>query len=213
MRSMFYVAAAAALVAGAPASAQNFEGVRAEARVGWNRIKLNGAFADGTDTLRASGSDNGVSYGAEVGYDKMVRNNLLLGLYGTLDFANNKSCSEVFGLDQGCLKARRNIALGGRVGATFADSVLVYAKGGYSNGRLGISYNDQEGLLESFDVGRNRNGFHLGLGGESIITSRIYGKLEYVYSRYSRSRFSADEFEVSARAQRHQVLAGVGVRF
>lgn len=219
-----YVAALLAVSAVAsPAFAQdgNFSGVRGEVRIGWDSLGADAAFPDPDDadeTLTASSDDDGVNYGVELGYDLQLGENFVVGAYGGVDFSQAELCSEIVGDDRGCVEAGRNLTAGLRAGFVLGDSVLVYAKGGYSNGRLRVDYDgdvedDDNELLE---LNRNRSGYHFGGGFEVALSRNLYVKADYTYTDYSGFTYTDPEDEdLTARfgASRHQALAGVGFRF
>ena len=91
------------------------------------------------------------------------------------------------------VKAGRDLYAGVRAGYVVAPNTLLYAKGGYTNARV-------IGETANVRVADNLDGFRLGAGVERQF-GRFYGKVEYRYSNYSQD------------VERHQVLAGLGVRF
>ncbi|UIJ44823.1 porin family protein [Sphingomonas cannabina] len=206
------VAPLAALVLATPAMAQDMGGARVEAHVGYDRVNLDVDYDDGVDQFSGSDGTDGVAYGVEAGYD-VVTSGVVLGVYAGLDLASTDYCSEIYGDDEACLKARRNITLGVRAGVPVGPRTLVYAKGGYSNGRVKATYEDFEGILDSGKVSDNLDGFHLGAGVQSGFGKNLYAKLEYVYTNYSGYDIETTDFGASADFDRHQVLLGLGVRF
>jgi outer membrane immunogenic protein len=91
---------------------------------------------------------------------------------------------------------------------------LVYAKGGYTNARLDVLASDGSvDRRENFEL----NGYRLGAGVEQAIGSRAYAKVEYRYSNYNNADFqfrdgsTTSQFDIDT--DRHQVVAGVGIRF
>ncbi|MEX0341990.1 MAG: outer membrane protein, partial [Erythrobacter sp.] len=119
------------------------------------------------------------------------------------------------GFGFGRVDAGRDLFLGARVGAKVAPDALIYAKGGYTNARLNILSNDGTSeFRESFDL----DGYRVGAGVEYAINPRTFVNLEYRYSNYSEGEVDfdgslpdSDRFGVDL--DRHQVMAGVGVRF
>lgn len=223
MRLGYFAALLAATAAACPAFAQedNFSGLRGEVRVGWDSTGVDAAFPDPDDadeTLTVDSDDGGITYGAELGYDLQL-GNVVLGAYGGLDFSQVEACGEVLGDDLGCADTGRNLTAGVRAGYVLGDSVLVYAKGGYSNGRLRFDY---DGDVEDDDndpvaFSRNRGGYHFGGGFEVALNPNLYVKAEYVYTDYGRFdyAFGDEDDPLSARigANRHQATAGIGFRF
>lgn len=215
MKALFAGLSVAVSALAAPVAAQEAPagaGARAELRAGYDHVSLGIDYDDGTDAFDESDGTSGVAYGVEIGYDVPV-NGVLLGAYAGVDFATTDYCSEVFGEDEACLESGRNFTLGVRAGAPVGNSGLVYAKGGYSSGRLELTYDDFEDILEDFEGGENLDGFHLGAGAEFAFAGNTYGKLEYVYTDYGSSEYSDTDFDIGADLTRHQVMVGVGIRF
>lgn len=208
----YIVAGAFLLAAAAPAAAQTVgpvaSGARVEARVGWDRPVIEANLDGASDKAGKSG----VVYGVEAGYDIVTSGPTLIGLYAGIEDASTKQCSEIFGGDEGCIKAGRNITAGARVGFTTNNGV-VYLKGGYSNGRAKISYADPAAPQDNFRLSENLDGFHLGAGGEVMFNRNVYGKLEYVYTNYSGYDYDDGVTTAGLDVERHQIVAGVGFRF
>lgn len=203
----------ALIAAASPAAAQNatdMVGPRVELRAGWDHHDVDAAFVSGATTAIGDDSQSGVSFGAEIGYDALVAGSFTLGAYAGLDFSTAEECGSVFGADQACIDAGRNITLGVRAGVPIGERALVYVKGGYSNGRLNTSYT-RTGL--AIDADEDLDGFHIGAGAELALGSRAYGKIEYVYTGYEDFAAAVPGFAYAVDTNRHQVLLGVGLRF
>jgi len=143
----------------------------------------------GWDNVDVSGgSKSGFVYGGALGYD-VQRGNLVFGPEAEITGSTTKESDA--GLTA---KARRDLYAGLRVGYVVAPNTLIYAKGGYSNARVVV-----EGA--NFRLSDNLDGFRVGGGVQHNFGQRFYGKVEYRYSNYEQD------------FQRHQVLAGLGVRF
>ena len=196
-----------------PALAADFSGPRIEGRVGWDRINLSADYDDGIDDVEGEGHEDGVAFGVEAGFDLAAGPAFVVGGYAGIDFASTKFCAEVYGEDEGCIKAGRNITVGIRAGVPVGEAALLYAKGGYSNGRIKLSYEDFEDILDDFSVGENRGGWHLGAGGELAFGTNTYAKLEYVYTDYNGADLDDGDVIAGADVSRHQVIGGVGFRF
>lgn len=202
-----------ALLAGValPAQAQDvpsYTGPRAEVRLSYDfvgagfRSTLNpqgrGTFGDDT-------SNEGTNVGAEVGFD-FATGPALVGVYGGAEFGETQinALARPYRFDTGT-----NYTLGARAGI-ISRGVLVYAKGGYSNAQLKpvVLTGGNAALFNGFD--RNRDGFHAGAGAEFGLSSRLYGKVEYLHHRYDRASISTTE---EVRFSRNQLIAGLGLRF
>lgn len=194
MRKYIVAALLASSFAAAPALAQEgapFTGPRIEGLVGWDRAQIE----DG-------GREDGVAYGVGVGYDFQM-GGAVVGVEGEAALSTTDEC--VTGLvtagDELCFKAKRDLYAGARIGTVVGSSTLLYAKGGYTNGRFGLDYDDGGSGAGDYDLSRNLDGARIGAGLEHAVGPNSFVKAEYRYSNYE------DGFE------RHQALAGFGFRF
>ncbi|HEY0311988.1 MAG TPA: porin family protein [Allosphingosinicella sp.] len=190
----------AALVAGsiaAPAMAQPgtdnptpYTGFRVEGLVGWDRLKVPGDHADG------------VLYGAGVGYD-IQTGGLVLGVEGEAAGSTTDQCATSVSVtgDRLCAKLGRDLYIGGRIGAVVGGRTLLYAKGGYTNARVRLTYTDGATGVNNFNLGANKDGWRIGGGVEQSVGTRTFVKAEYRYSTYS------------GNIDKHQAVVGFGFRF
>ncbi|MEO9130320.1 MAG: outer membrane beta-barrel protein [Sphingomonas sp.] len=204
MNTKFLFASVAALVIATPAMAQEAPsefkgGARIEARVGVDDVVFKAA--------GASESKVGLAYGVEAGYDYATTSGFVIGAYAGIEGATTKECI-VSGTQSVCVKAGRNITAGVRAGGVVAGGLL-YAKGGYSNGRINVAYVDTAAPLNNFSGGGNLDGYHLGAGYEMNISAHTYAKIEYVYTHYSVN----NTLGTTVGLQRHQGVVGFGYRF
>ena len=225
MKTRLLAATLAATCLATPAFAEDLSGFRIEGRVGWESGRLAADYPDPDDAdeiLTFSDSESNISYGIEAGYDAMIGESFVLGAYGGVDFSDVERCEEIFGDDLGCLGTGRNFTAGLRAGVAVTPAFLLYAKGGYSNGRLEFAYDsdvedDDELDADVPEVSESQDGYHLGAGAEVAFGPNVYGKLEYVFTDYGNVRFlgveADDEPTATIRARRHQLLAGIGLRF
>lgn len=195
---------AAALVAtsavAAPAFAQTadsgFTGPRAEAIVGWDQV---------SDDSLNNASRDGVVYGVQFGYDVQA-GGAILGFEGEATGATTRDTARgvLVADDRLRAKAGRDLYVGGRVGFLATPRTMIYAKGGYTNARFDTTYDSTAtGRIEDHAT---VDGWRVGAGAETKLNDKIYVKAEYRYSKYDDDNSGID-------AHRHQVLAGVGVRF
>lgn len=196
MRSFLLAAVAAAAVLPAAAQAQTdpapFTGLRAEALVGY-------------DALTSGEDSDGVVYGGAVGYDLPV-GGITLGVEGEFTESSIKGSDGdlLVAGDSARVTLGRDLYVGGRVGFPLAPTTLLYGKIGYTNARINTRYTD--GVTAVRDEAE-ADGLRLGAGLEHAIGPRAYIKGEYRYSNYK----EIDDFDIDA--DRHQVMAGVGIRF
>lgn len=219
MRTAFILALAASSALATPAMAQQvdptFTGGRIGVIGGYDGIRP-GSTED-TDIEGDDETVDGFVYGVEAGYDFAFANGLVLGVEAELSDSTGKVETDrrnpnTFGFGE--VSTGRDIYVGARVGVVAAPSTLVYAKGGYTNTRLDVLGSDGTTTIdENFEL----NGWRLGAGVEQAIGTNMYAKVEYRYSNYREADFEfrdgsfSDSFDIDT--DRHQVLAGVGVRF
>lgn len=194
-----------------------FVGPRVEAIVGYDHNR-SGSTVDIDPSRGVKQSIDGVVYGAGVGFDLPVGDQIRVGAEAEISgssakWDNNNGVPNTFNL--GRVKADRDIYVGGRVGVVAAPQALVYVKAGYTNARYGLLGTDgTTSLGQHLDA----DGYRLGAGVEYAITPRAYTKLEYRYSNYSRANFdfggaTPDRSRFAIDTDRHQVVVGAGLRF
>ncbi|MXO49692.1 outer membrane beta-barrel protein [Erythrobacter gaetbuli] len=187
--------------AASPAFAQDskpFHGPWVAANIGYDVFD-----ADGSDEEDGS-SEDGIAYGVSLGYDYNF-GNFVVGVEGEIG-DSSVSASETDVLEAGdelALKAGRDLYAGIRLGVPVSDTLLIYAKGGYTNQRFNLEYT-LGGETES--EGDNIDGYRLGAGAE-VALGKAFGRLEYRYSDYG--AFSDTDLETN----RHQVMLTAGLRF
>lgn len=217
---------AAMLVAGStiaiatPALAQSaddtFTGPRVEALVGYDDLKA-GSSVDDDGNENNDQSIEGVNYGIGVGYDVDL-GGAVVGVEGEWTDSTAKTefaDGDFEGFGFGRVDAGRDLYIGARAGAKVQPDLLLYAKGGYTNAKLNVLAND--GVTE-FDQDYNLDGFRVGAGAEYAMSENSFFKLEYRYSNYQEGEVDFDgtlpdseRFDVDL--DRHQVMAGFGLRF
>lgn len=201
MRNLILAAVATTALA-TPAFAQTttaapFTGLRIEGVAGYDALK------DGHDT------SDGFVYGGAVGYDVQL-NNLVVGAEGELTGSTTDTRTDnlINTGDRFRVGMGRDLYLGARVGVPLNPTTLAYAKGGYTNARVDTRYT--QGSTETRDH-TNLDGFRLGAGLEHQIGANTYIKGEYRYSNYGRADNSVGRYDIDV--DRHQLVAGVGMRF
>ncbi len=213
-------------VAVTPAMAQQtneaFTGFRLEALGGYDNTSADsdGDFAPGFEDRFDDGSGEGVDgflYGVGAGYD-FSTSGLVVGIEGEVtDSTAGDSDDDPFGPgSRASFEAERDIYVGARAGVLVGPSGLLYAKGGYTNARFGLDADDGAGFAQDFSA--TLDGFRVGAGFEYLLGRNVFGKVEYRYSNYSdlevdvaEDNIDFDDFNVNT--DRHQLAAGVGVRF
>lgn len=198
MKKFVSVAVLAGAALSSPALAQEaaFEGPRVELLAGYD-------IAEG---------DEGLVYGVAAGYDIAVGQGIL-GFEAELNDSSVRETAtdvDVVG-DELTIGAGRDIYVGARLGFAAGPRTLIYAKGGYTNGAIDVRYDDGTTVEKARPKG---DGYRVGAGIEqslAIFGPKSFARVEYRYSNYG--NISYDGTSVAANIDRHQVVAGVGIRF
>ncbi|HEU0098311.1 MAG TPA: porin family protein [Allosphingosinicella sp.] len=178
-----------------PAHAADFTGPRVEVHAGWDRIDVD------DPSLKLDRGRDGIAYGLGLGYDLALGEKLVAGVEAEFDLSG-VDFESVSGNTQVEAEAKRDFAVSARLGARVGEKLLVYAKGGYTNARLAgaLVVGGKTGTTRT-EFRRNGDGFRLGAGAEIALAGKAYAKTEYRYSDYE------------GGVARHQLIAGVGLRF
>lgn len=220
MKNLLVVVAAGGVFTAVPAMAQDtatsFTGPYVQAEVGYDKSR-SGSSVDIDNTRDAKQSIDGVMYGAAVGFDAAVGSNLRLGAEAeisdsTADYKHDP-VNNAFNL--GRVSAGRDLYAGAKVGYVVSPRAMIYAKGGYTNGRYNILGTDgTNSSREHLDL----DGWRAGAGVEYAMNKSTFAKLEYRYSNYKRGEVdfpgsTPDSNRFNVDTDRHQVVAAVGMRF
>lgn len=219
MKRIISLAAAASIAAiAAPAVAQDnsaFSGFRIEGLVGYDSSRP-GSTADIDNADDLDQSINDINYGVGVGYD-INTGGVVLGLEGEWMESQAKTDYDTFGFTQfgvANIEAGRDLYAGVRVGVPLGSRALVYAKGGYTNAHYNVLATDN---VTDTETRIKLDGWRAGAGAEFAVSNNMFLKAEYRYSNYGRGEVEApsglesDRFDVDV--DRHQIVAGFGVRF
>lgn len=196
MRLLLLATVAGAAMITTPCAAQDkpdFSGFRLEALGGYDNLSGGG---DGKD---------GFVYGVAAGYDAAL-GRARLGLEGEItdSTVRQRDADVLTAGDRLRTEAGRDFYVGVRAGYVVSPKLMAYAKAGYTNARVTSRYTSGAVTTREAD---NLDGFRLGAGLEYAISPRFFVKGEYRYSHYG------DQNGKDIDADRHQVMAGVGVRF
>lgn len=181
------------------------EGARLAVTTGYDTIvgndDLTGAQDNIPDTLES------LRIGIEAGYDVKLSPRWSIG--GEIGWGQSVAggIDASFARDRLRLEPGRDLDVSARIGYLPSDTVMVYAKAGYANSGAVATLEEWVGSgYETTTVRGNTDGLRLGLGVETALSDRLYAKAEYRWTRYG-------DFSYQQDASRHQLLAGVGVRF
>ena len=223
--------ASGAVIIGGPAHAQElspFTGLRVEALVGYDKLR-NGSDVD----IDEEGDDidesiDGVLYGIGAGFDFDL-GSVVVGVEGEFtDSTGNEDADQALNAPFAYrASVGRDLYIGARVGMQATPRTLVYLKGGYTNTKVDAAIDDtddDDDVDFTADTDQTVDGYRIGAGVEHLLEpgmlgfgSSTYVKLEYRYSNYSDLNFDDDFLPegtpVDIDLDRHQVVAGLGVRF
>jgi outer membrane immunogenic protein len=202
------LAALAASAAATPAFAQNenpFTGPHGSVIAGYDVVKEGEADIDN--------NSDGFLYGLNLGYDFQL-GGAVAGIEAEVSDSTTKARGTDLLLtgDSLRLDTDRDLYIGARVGAAVGPTTLLYAKGGYTNARFKLAYND--GTNPVLRQGVTLDGYRLGAGVEqkfNLFGPAGFIKGEYRYSNYKNLDYAGADIDTDV--DRHQFLVGVGVRF
>lgn len=198
------------------AGTQPFDGFHVEALAGYDVTKA-GSSIDDDSSIDNDQSIDGFAFGVGAGYDVRM-NNFVIGpeaevTWSTAKTSFNDGDFEGFGI--GNVKTNRDLYVGARVGYVVAPTTMVYLKGGYTNAKFDVR--NSVGTVDT-KTDLDADGWRIGAGVEQAISNNAFVKLEYRYSNYEKGELDyrddiADGQRFNLDLDRHQVMAGVGVRF
>lgn len=198
----FLAGAAIAALAASPAFAQDgadapFTGPHVEALIGYDNVE----------------KDDALAYGIGAGFDFQA-GGAILGIEGEASDSTQRERANgvIVAGDNLRQTTGRDLYVGARVGFAASPSTMIYAKGGYTNTRFRLRYDDGVGTVTR--TGDNADGYRLGAGVEqkfNVFGPSGFVKAEYRYSNYKNLNVSGANVDVDL--DRHQVMLGVGARF
>ncbi|MGI9363165.1 MAG: outer membrane protein [Parasphingorhabdus sp.] len=204
MKKCVLVLAATAACVSAPALAQDaspFTGPYVGGVLGYDSVEIE------IDDLK--GDDNGTLYGGVIGYD-MNLGGFVVGVEGeyTESAVKQTEQSVLIAGDEASLSAGRDLYAGVRLGYEFVPNAMIYAKGGYTNAKAKLRYDDNAGSVTSFSD--ELDGYRIG-GGLEATSNNMFVRLEYRYSDYG--SYSSDGLLPGIDTSRHQGVVMAGLRF
>lgn len=199
-------------------STGTFTGPRVEGLIGYD-ISRAGSSIDNDANSGDDESSEGLLYGVGVGYDVAVGSNAIIGAEAEFSDSTAKTKFEngdFEGFGLGRVSTGRDLYLGARAGLVVSPKTLVYVKGGYTNARYNVVGSDgTTDYREKIDT----DGWRVGAGAELALNENLFTKIEYRYSKYSEGEIDfenpdipdSDRFGIDT--DRHQIVAGIGMRF
>ena len=206
MRKLAMAIPATVMAIATPALAQDgpangtFAGGRVEVLAGYDNVQDGG---DGDSEGR-----EGLGYGGRIGYD-FQRGNIVYGIDGELTDSTTKarSYNALTAGDRFSVETGRDLYVGGRLGYVISPQAMIYGKGGYTNARVESRYQATTTSENELVDKTNLGGFRLGAGLEYKLTPSSFVTAEYRYSHYG----DIDGYDIDL--DRHQLMAGLGIRF
>lgn len=198
------------------APAQPFSGLHVEALAGYDITKA-GSSVDDDSSIDNDQSIDGFAFGVGAGYDVRM-NNFVIGPEAEVTWSTAKTKfddGDFEGFGIGNVKTNRDLYVGARVGYVVAPTTMVYVKGGYTNAKFDVR--NAVGTVDT-KTDLDADGWRIGAGVEQAITNNAFVKLEYRYSNYEKGEIDytadiPDSQRFDLDLDRHQIMAGVGVRF
>lgn len=152
-----------------------------------------------------SGDESDVLYGVVAGYDANL-GGAVVGIEAEIaDSGVSSTATDIFEFDDSAtLSASRDLYIGARVGARMTPSILLYAKGGYTNARVKLAYTDSFG--DTYSDSDTLDGYRIGAGAEYTFGNFGF-RAEYRYSDYG--EYSYEGVNTGIEARRSQVVGTV----
>lgn len=222
MKKILVCLAAGTAIASAPAMAQDaapatpFSGFHVEGLAGYDVTKAGSSVDDDVNQDNDQSID-GMLYGVGAGYDFRM-GNLVVGPEAEVTWSTAKTKfdnGDFEGFGIGNVKTNRDLYVGAKVGYAVTPSTMLYAKGGYTNAKFDVR-NTVGTVTTNTDI--DADGWRVGAGVEQAISNNVFAKVEYRYSNYEKGELDytadyPDGQRFNLDTDRHQVVAGVGVRF
>ena len=205
----YYLAAALAMVACAPAHAEVFNGghIGIQAGAESNRIDSEAAFAgQGLGSVAVDKkSQTAATIGITLGYDSVIGDSFVLGgeIAGTFSTGGNRQTLLFSSAPTSPVninyKSEFTLEATLRAGFLVGHNTLLYARAGYANSKL--KSDASSGGVSLGNISGNNNGIVFGGGVEHALSEKISARLEYKH------------FEMKGPVTREQVIVGVGYSF
>ena len=155
------------------------------------------------------GNDEGTLYGGVIGYD-MNLGGFIVGVEGeyTESAVSQSQRDILIAGDQASLNAGRNLYAGARLGYQIDPNAMLYVKGGYTNAKASLLYDDNAGT--TFSESDKLDGYRVG-GGLEASANNMFVRLEYRYSDYG--KYESSSLVSNIETSRHQGVVMAGIRF
>lgn len=208
-----YAFAFAAIAAASPVLAQDapqsFNGPYVGIQGGWQQDRQTLDVTNNGLTSSASQNKSGFGYGGQIGYDFRLSDQVVFGV--EVDATGRTGSSRLGGANGLELKQGRTLAATARLGYLVTPDSLLYARGGYANGRFTLRD-------ATTSISENRDGWQIGAGYEQMIAQNVSARIEYAYSKFGSDQLPALAANLGAsdarvNYSRNAVTAGLNFRF
>ncbi|MEH6792305.1 outer membrane protein [Parasphingorhabdus sp.] len=204
MKKSILAAALTSVIVATPAFAQDatpFTGPYVGGVLGVDSVEL--------DSAGLEGDDQGTVYGGVIGYD-MNLGGFIVGVEGeyTDSEAGHSERNILVAGDEASLNAGRDLYAGARLGYQIDPNAMLYVKGGYTNAKAKLSYDDNAG--NAFSGSDELDGYRVG-GGLEASANNMFVRLEYRYSDYG--KYETSSLVPNIDTSRHQGVVMAGIRF
>lgn len=161
------------------------------------------------ETGGLEGDDKGTLYGGVIGYD-MNLGGFIVGVEGeyTESAVSNTDRNLLIAGDESRLSAGRDLYAGARLGYQIDPNAMLYVKGGYTNAKVKLQYDDNVG--NAFSLSDELDGYRVG-GGLEVSADNKFVRLEYRYSDYG--KYETSSLVPNIDTSRHQGVVMAGIRF
>jgi len=174
----------------------------------------------------ASNHANGSSIGADLGYNFLFQNNLLLGIETEFKSYNANKESNFFNPNSDLLFEKINpsfenkFSFLGKIGYLVNDKTLAYVKGGWANAQIKRDYTNDAFPTPVVESHKSwQDGWTLGVGSEYNFYQNLTAKLEYRYtdlgskSIYASNMLPYSSFTQTQNTRQNELNVGVAYHF
>ncbi len=184
--------------------------------LGYDNYSLNSSAT--LPTYGVSGAINGlgadgVAGGAIVGYNIPLGPQFIAGIEGSFRYSDADVSTTVTGLGSAGAKARESWGLGARVGFVPVDNVMLYASGGWTQGRFKTEVANAAGTT-IYSGKDSQDAWRIGGGVEAALGSQWTARMDYTYANYSNYDIALSNTDsVFIKPTSHQVSLAISRYF
>lgn len=210
---------------------QNFDGIYLGAYTGFVQSDDKGTEYDQFSPAKSGWSNNpkpeGFNYGLNVGYNKLLINNVVIGIEADYEGRGNdqdKANHEQFGTPSPNYFVKTKISqaasLRARLGYSFDNNLLIYITGGYARAKvkrdfIECCYSGFPDYITVESYSKWHDGWTAGIGGDYMLTEAISANAEYRFTDFGREKMNVETFYgiESQRLTEQSLKLGVAYHF